>query len=265
MLSSQIMSRASTVSFSGARNERGASFVAWSARLCGVLGVRLRANLPRASTASLSLRAPILLGAFLFNFTGWAADVPVKESILVFLGDSLTEGYGVAREKAFPALVEAKIREAGLPWKVVNSGVSGSTSASANSRLDWVLKSKPDVIFLALGANDGLRGFKPVDTRKNLQTAIQKIQGAGVKVILAGMMMPPNYGEQYRGDFQKIFPDLAKQYKLDFVPFILEGVGGDKSLNLADGIHPNEKGHALVAATIWKKLEPILRQTRKSP
>lgn len=183
------------------------------------------------------------------------------ESRIVFLGDSLTEGYGVSREKAFPALLETKIRAAGLPWKVVNAGVSGSTSASAKSRLEWQLKNPPEILVLALGANDGLRGLKPEEMRKNLTEAIEMAQAKSVKVVLVGMMMPPNYGGPYREAFQKVFPDVAKKTKVDFIPFLLEGVAGDVTLNLADGIHPNEKGYVIVADHLWKNLEPLLRTT----
>lgn len=184
-----------------------------------------------------------------------------KTPRVVFLGDSLTEGYGVAKEKAYPALIERKIKAAKLDWQVINAGVSGSTSASAKSRLDWQLKSKPEIIVIALGANDGLRGFKPADTRRNLEEAVVKAKAAGARVVLAGMEMPPNYGDKYRDDFRKVYPELAKAQKVDLIPFLLDKVGGAKELNLEDGIHPNEKGYVIVADTVWKVLEPILKQT----
>lgn len=186
---------------------------------------------------------------------------PVKSARLVFLGDSLTEGYGVAKDKAYPALIEQKIKDAGLNWQVINAGVSGSTSASAKSRLDWQLKSRPEVIVIALGANDGLRGFKPEDTRKNLDEAITKAKSSGVRVVLAGMEMPPNYGDEYREQFRRVYPELAKKHKIDLIPFLLDKVGGEKSLNLEDGIHPNEKGYVIVANTVWRVLEPVLKNT----
>lgn len=185
----------------------------------------------------------------------------VFASRIVFLGDSLTEGYGVAKEKAYPALLERKIRNAKLDWTVVNAGVSGSTSASAKSRLEWQLRKPPEILFLALGANDGLRGLKPEEMRKNLESAIAMARAKGVTVFLVGMMMPPNYGGPYREAFQKVFPEIAKKTKVRFVPFLLDGVAGDSSLNLADGIHPNEKGHAVIADHLWKALEPVLRQS----
>lgn len=184
-----------------------------------------------------------------------------KPPRVVFLGDSLTEGYGVAKEKAYPALIEKKIKAAGLTWQVINAGVSGSTTASAKTRMDWQLKSKPEVIVIALGANDGLRGFDPKDTRQNLDDVITKAKALNVRVVLAGMMMPPNYGGPYRDAYQKLFPDLAKKHEISLIPFLLDKVAGDKALNLDDGIHPNEKGYVVVTETVWKVLEPILRET----
>lgn len=196
---------------------------------------------------------------FTLSFLGaWAL---AKTPRLVFLGDSLTEGYGVAKDKAYPALIDQKIKAAKMDWQVINAGVSGSTSASAKSRLDWQLKSKPEIIVIALGANDGLRGFKPADTRKSLEEAIVKAKASGARVVIAGMEMPPNYGEKYRDEFRKVYPELAKEHKIDLIPFLLDKVAGDKALNLEDGIHPNEKGYVIVANTIWKTLEPILKAT----
>lgn len=177
---------------------------------------------------------------------------------LVILGDSLTEGYGVAKEHSFPALVEAKLKAAGKDWLVVNAGVSGSTSASALARLDWLLKSKPDAVLLTLGGNDGLRGFGPSVTKENLRKAIRKAKAANMKVMLAGMQMPPNYGKQYTDEFRALFPALAKEEKIALLPFLLEKVGGNPALNLEDGIHPNEAGHKILADTVFKFLKDNL-------
>lgn len=177
---------------------------------------------------------------------------------ILFLGDSLTEGYRLAKEEAYPALVENALKKKHDDIKVINGGVSGATSASGMKRLDWYLKAKPDIMVLALGANDGLRGLKVSDTEKNLSTVIEKAQKKGIKVILAGMKMPSNYGEPYRTHFENMFPKLAKKYDLKLIPFILEGVGGVASLNLSDGIHPNQKGHEVMAQTILKVLGPEL-------
>ena len=175
-------------------------------------------------------------------------------STMVFLGDSLTEGYGVKKESAFPALIEKKLQESGLDWKVVNSGVSGSTTASAVSRIKWVLQAKPKVIVLALGANDGLRGLKTEETQKNLSEAIDLAKKENVKIILCGLYMPPNYGKKYTDDFKKLYLNLSKNKKIPLIPFLLDKVAGDSQLNQGDGIHPNENGHKVIAETVYKFL-----------
>lgn len=187
----------------------------------------------------------------LFSFSAFA------ETIL-FLGDSLTEGYRLAKEEAYPALIEKKLKKEHEDIKVINGGVSGATSASGMKRLDWYLKAKPDIMVLALGANDGLRGLKVKDTEKNLSSVIEKAQNQGIKVILAGMKMPTNYGEPYRTHFQEMFPKLAKKYKIKLIPFLLEEVATIKELNLSDGIHPNAEGHKVMASTVLKVLETEL-------
>lgn len=177
---------------------------------------------------------------------------------LVFLGDSLTEGYGIAREQAFPALLEKKIKIKNQDWQVVNAGISGSTTASAFARAKWLLKSPPDLLLLALGANDGLRGLSIHEIEKNLSETIELFQQKKVKVILVGMQMPPNYTNQYAKQFAEAYPRLAKKYKIELIPFLLEGVAGDSKLNQSDGIHPNEKGHEIIAEMILKKIEKFL-------
>lgn len=177
---------------------------------------------------------------------------------LVILGDSLTEGYGVAHDAAYPALLEKKIQKSGKNWKVVNAGISGSTSASALPRLKWILKSKPDLLMICLGANDGLRGLKLEETRHSLSEAVAYAQAQGIPVVLAGLYLPPNYGKEYTTGFRKIYVDLAKQYKTLFIEFLLDGVAGNSQLNQADGIHPNEKGHEVIAETVFKALKDRL-------
>lgn len=191
---------------------------------------------------------------------GRANAVPETAPIKVlFLGDSLTEGFGVPKEAAFPALVEAKLaKESKKKVHFTAAGIGGSTSASALSRMRWHLKTKPDVVILALGGNDGLRGIAVAEMRKNLSATIQLARDNKVKVLLAGMKIPPNYGKQYTDEFEKTFADLARQYKVALIPFLLEGVGGDPKLNLPDGIHPNEAGHKIVAETVYKHLVPLL-------
>lgn len=182
----------------------------------------------------------------------------VKAQTILFLGDSLTEGYQLSKEEAFPALIEKELKKEHKKIKVINGGVSGATSASGMKRMDWYLKAKPDFLVLALGANDGLRGMKVTETEKNLSSVIEKAQQRGITVILAGMKMPTNMGEPYRTQFENVFPKIAKKYSVKLIPFILEGVGGRPEFNLPDGIHPNPKGHEIMAKTILKVLEPEL-------
>ncbi|MFL5783363.1 MAG: arylesterase [Bacteriovoracaceae bacterium] len=177
---------------------------------------------------------------------------------ILVMGDSLTEGYHLAKEEAYPYLIEQELKKTNPDIKVINGGVSGSTSASADKRLDWYLKAKPEIMVLALGANDGLRGVKPEETEKNLDSTITKAKSKGIKVILAGMKMPPNFGKEFTEKFGKIFPTLAKKHHLIFIPFILEGVASDPKLNLPDGIHPNPEGHKIMAKTVLKYLRPEL-------
>lgn len=177
---------------------------------------------------------------------------------ILFLGDSLTEGYQLAKEEAYPSLIEKVLSKKHPNIKVINGGVSGATSASGLKRLDWYLKARPEIMVLALGANDGLRGLKTNDTEKNLSLTIEKAQSRDIKVILAGMKMPPNYGEKYRKEFESVFARVAHKYKVKSIPFLLEGVGGVPELNLPDGIHPNKKGHEVMAKNILKVLEKEL-------
>ncbi|HLW58230.1 MAG TPA: arylesterase [Bacteriovoracaceae bacterium] len=184
--------------------------------------------------------------------------VGINAKTILVLGDSLTEGYHLSKEEAFPYLVEVELKKQGKDVKVINGGSSGATSASGLKRLDWYLRAKPDILILILGANDGLRGLKNTDTEKNLASVIEKAQAQNITVILGGMQMPTNYGANYRKEFEAIYPRLAKKYKIKLIPFILEGVGGVPEMNLPDGIHPNAKGHQLMAKTVLKSLEGLL-------
>lgn len=194
----------------------------------------------------------------LILFSLLLASTALQAKTVLFLGDSLTEGHQLAREEAFPAVLEKSLKPSHPELKVINGGVSGATTASGLKRLDWYVKAKPDVMVLALGANDGLRGTKLGETEKNLGQIIDKAQASGMKVLLVGMKMPTNYGEPYRTDFEKMFPALAKKYKLPIVPFLLEGVAGQTKLNIADGIHPNPEGHKIMARLVQRYLEPLL-------
>ena len=178
---------------------------------------------------------------------------------VVCLGDSLTEGYGVAAAEAYPARVERRLRAEGRSdVRLVNAGISGSTSASGLARLRWQLRASPRILLLALGANDGLRGFDLQVTRRNLSDVIQLARAQGLTVLLAGMQLPPNYGPEYTRAFERMYPSLAEEHSVPLIPFLLEGVAGDPALNLPDGIHPNPEGHAIVAETVYRHLLPLL-------
>jgi acyl-CoA thioesterase-1 len=189
-----------------------------------------------------------------------AADAPKKT--LVFLGDSLTAGLGVQPGEAFPALVAEKIRAAGLPFDVQNAGLSGDTSAGGLRRLDWLLQRPIDVLVVELGGNDGLRGLDLKSMRANLQAIIDKTKAKNpqAKIVLAGMQVPPNMGAEYASGFAKVYSDLAREKNATLIPFLLEGVGGDRALNQPDLIHPNPAGHRIIAELVWRTLEPLLRQ-----
>lgn len=182
----------------------------------------------------------------------------LKAKTILFLGDSLTEGYQLAKEDAYPALIEKELKPKHPDIKIINGGVSGATTASGLKRLNWYVKAKPDFIVLALGANDGLRGLDLKQTEKNLSAIIEKAQSDKSQVIMAGMKMPMNYGEPYRTNFEKLFVSLSKKYKLPLIPFLLEDVASHTKLNLSDGIHPNPEGHKIMAKTVLKVLGPLL-------
>ena len=183
-----------------------------------------------------------------------------SKKVILFFGDSLTAGYGLSTEEAFPALAETNLIKDGKSVKVVNAGLSGETSAGGLSRIDWILRQPVDIFVLELGANDGLRGLPLDQTRKNLQSILDKVKAKypKTKFVLAGMMVPPNMGKEYTTDFKKIYPDLAKKNNATLIPFLLEGVGGIEKLNQADGIHPNVEGHKIVAANVTRVLEKLL-------
>ncbi|MBT2162245.1 arylesterase [Zobellia barbeyronii] len=181
---------------------------------------------------------------------------------ILFFGDSITAGYGLDdSDDAYPAVVQQKIDSLNLDYTVINSGVSGETSAGGRSRIDWVIKQDLDIFVLELGANDGLRGVDLSETRSNLQGIIDVVRekSPAITIILAGMQLPPNMGEKYTTEFRQLFIDLAEKNDIEFIPFILKDVGGIAALNQADGIHPTIKGHKIVANTVWETLQPLLR------
>lgn len=203
----------------------------------------------------------LILVLFTFGFTATNED---DSKMVLFLGDSLAAGYGLQASQAFPALIQQRID--GLDWnfKVINAGLSGDTSAGGLRRIDWLLRGRVDVLVLELGGNDGLRGIDLASTRANLQGIIDKVKAKNprVKIVIAGMMVPPNLGQEYTRRFQQMYPELARANQAVLIPFLLEGVAGDSKLNLPDGIHPTAEGHKLVAETVWKHLRPVLQELR---
>jgi acyl-CoA thioesterase-1 len=180
------------------------------------------------------------------------------ERVVVALGDSLTAGLGVAAEEAWPALVDARLRREGYPYRVVNAGVSGDTTAGGLRRVDWVLRSRPEVAVVALGANDGLRGLGTEAMEANLLAIVDRLRAGGVRVLVVGMEVPPNYGAAYARAFRGVFVDVARRTGAALMPFLLDGVAADPRLNQADGIHPNVAGHRAIAERIWPHLVRLL-------
>ncbi|HEX5045455.1 MAG TPA: arylesterase [Candidatus Polarisedimenticolaceae bacterium] len=188
-----------------------------------------------------------------------AVEVRAPEGpLVVFLGDSLTAGYGLGEDQAFPALLGAALRDAGRPVRVVNAGVSGDTSAGGLRRLPWLLAQHPDVLVVALGANDGLRGLAVSLTEENLRRIVADGQRAGARVLLLGLRLPPNLGTDYVQAFEAVYPRVARETGVPLVPFFLEGVGGVAELNQEDGIHPTAEGQRRIAATVLPYLRPLV-------
>lgn len=202
-----------------------------------------------------------LLLALLFAVVGAAP----SERVILVLGDSITAGYGLDLSQAYPALLQQRIDSRGWRFKVVNAGQSGDTSAGGLNRMDWLLRNRVDVLVLELGANDGLRGLPPETTQKNLQAIIDRTKKKypDARIVIAGMKVPPNMGRDYGDKFAAVYPALARANKAPLISFILEGVGGVRELNQADGMHPTAKGHEIVAGNVWKVLEPVLRSLVK--
>ena len=191
-----------------------------------------------------------------------AAPAHAQAPVIVALGDSLTAGLGVAAEEAYPALLQARLERAGLHYRVVNAGVSGDTTAGALRRVDWVLRARPAVVVVALGANDGLRGLPVTAMRDNLTAIVTRLQAGGARVLLAGMRLPPNYGAAYTREFAEAFTRVARRTSVPLLPFLLEGVAGLPALNQPDGIHPNTAGQQVVADNVWRALLPLLEGGR---
>jgi acyl-CoA thioesterase-1 len=202
----------------------------------------------------------ILFFLSLFAFTPSMAQNADTKTIL-FFGDSITAGLGVDKSQAFPALIQQKIDSLGLNYEAINAGLSGETSAGGLRRIDWVLQRKVDIMVLELGGNDGLRGIDLSDTKKNLQQIIDKVEAKypGVQIILAGMQVPPNLGQDYTREFESMYPELAEKNDLPLIPMVMNKVGGNDELMQGDGIHPTPKGHQVIAETIWQQVKPLLK------
>ena len=183
---------------------------------------------------------------------------------IVAFGDSLTAGLGVAADETYPAQLQRRLDALGLQYRVVNAGVSGETTAGGVRRVPWILRSRPEVVILELGANDGLRGLRVDETRGNLEQIIRQLQRSGVQVILAGMKLPPNYGKEYLSGFERIYPELAARYQLPLIPFFLEGVAASHTLNQADGIHPTPQGYRTIVDTMLRTIQPVLEKAQKT-
>lgn len=193
--------------------------------------------------------------------TATTASAAPPQTIL-FFGNSITAGYGVEPDEAFPALIGQKLDSAGLAYTITNAGLSGETTAGGRSRVGWVLRQPVAVFVLELGGNDGLRGLPLTDTRRNLQAIIDTVRrrSPGAQIVLAGMQIPPNLGPDYATQFKKLYAELAQKNQIKLIPFLLEGVGGVRKLNQRDGIHPTPAGHRLVARNVWAVLLPLLQQ-----
>lgn len=183
-----------------------------------------------------------------------------EQKTILFFGNSLTAGYGLEDYEAFPALIQQKLDSLDLAYQVINGGLSGETTASGLSRLDWFLEEKPEIFILELGGNDGLRGISLDETEKNLRGIINAVEEKypETKVLLAGMQIPPNMGQAYTDEFREMYAEIAEDEDVALIPFLLEGVAGDPEYNLPDGIHPTAEGHQIVAETVWQYLEPLL-------
>ena len=214
----------------------------------------------------------LTLGVMLLAATGIlpsldvkAADSSMSAKRIVFLGDSLTAGFGLDQEESYPALIQAKILAAGANHTVVNAGLSGDTTAGGLRRMDWLLREKIDILVIALGANDGLRGLPTAEVKKNLVEIIERLrrQNTGAEVLLAGMLVPPNIGPEYADRFRAVFPDVARETRAHLLPFLLDGVAGNPDMNQQDGIHPTAAGQQRIADIVWETLGPLLEDRPK--
>lgn len=213
------------------------------------------------------LRRALVLIVFTLATVSWyftparasSSTLDTRPRIVAF-GDSLTAGLGVSAEESYPAQLQRRLDVLGYTYRVINAGVSGDTTAGGLRRVSWILTNKPDLVILELGANDGLRGLSVDQTQHNLREIIQRLRGAGVGIVLVGMKLPPNYGQDYTMRFEAMYRTVAREQQVPFIPFFLEGVGGSSSLNQADGIHPTGEGYKVVVENLLKTLIPILNE-----
>ena len=191
-----------------------------------------------------------------------AAPPPAVQSgrVIVAFGDSLTAGFGVPADQTYPARLAERLKREGYDYRVVNAGVSGDTSAGGVRRVDWTLQLKPEIVILELGVNDALRGQKLAGIRANLDQMVTRFQAAGARVLVAGMRLPPNYGDRYAEDFHRLYAEVARTHQAALMPFFLDGVGAVARLNQADGIHPTAEGYAIVVDRLWPYLVPLLQR-----
>ena len=193
----------------------------------------------------------------------WLVLVPAParaDPVIVALGDSLTAGLGVAADETYPARLQARLVREGYAYRVVNAGVTGDTTAGGLRRVDWVLRAGPEIVIVALGANDGLRGQSPKAMRANLDEIVARLSAAGARILLAGMRLPPNYGAEFTRQFAAVFPAVAQHARIAFMPFLLDGVAADPRLNQPDGLHPTAAGYQVIADRLWPYLRPLLRR-----
>jgi len=212
--------------------------------------------------AFLAIASILSLFSSLFAQLSTTTPIAGRTKNLVFLGDSLTAGFGLNPSEAFPALIAKKVRAEGLHFEVQNAGLSGDTSAGALRRVDWLLQRPIDVLVIELGGNDGLRGLPVKSLKENLQKVIDKVKSKNpaIRIVIAGMQIPPNLGGDYATDFARVFAEIATENNAVLIPFLLEGVGGHRDLNQSDMIHPTAAGQQIVADLVWRTLEPILRK-----
>ncbi len=206
------------------------------------------------------MRGSVSLLLLVLQLVALAPSATAQDRVIVAFGDSLTAGLGVPADQAYPALLGERLRREGYEYKVVNAGVSGDTTAGGLRRVDWALRLKPEIVILELGVNDALRGQNLAAVRANLDQLVARFQGAGARVLIAGMRLPPNYGTPYAEDFRRLFGEVARARNAPHIPFFLDGVGAVPRLNQPDGIHPTAEGYAIVVEGLWPYLVPLLRR-----